>query len=104
MLSENLTVAKRLNNIANAYPVVAPESAKYPYIVFTRTSTLANYHKLGVSSIAHTFDVVICSDRYAEALDIAKQVIEEFNDYQLDNAYEEYSEAYVYNLTITKTI
>jgi hypothetical protein len=76
ILETNKEISSILKNISTAYPVIAPSSAKYPYVVFTRNTTTINYHKVGISSVESYFTVTVVSDKYQSAFELTEKIIE----------------------------
>ena len=119
---DTLNIGKYINNaISNdasinvkAYPLVADNNAKYPFVVYRRVNLISSTCKDGVYQDEVTIEMIVVSDKYAVGVDIAqairkkleKQCVEyddlEINDGNITLATEEFSEnAYVQRIQFT---
>lgn len=62
------------------YPVIAPQNATYPNIVFRRKATDRTYNLSGNDRIPKAFiDVIGCATTYSEARDLGTAIIAAFD-------------------------
>ena len=67
----------------NIFPLVAEESVKFPFVIFTKTSLNTDYNKCGVTSDTVTFSVAIAAVNYFQTVEIAervRQILELYHD------------------------
>lgn len=110
-----LTSDKKLKEMVNGniYPLVADESVKYPFVIFTKESANGEYSKDMLMYDNATLSVAIAANNYFQTVDIAERVRallenhrdEYFLNILLDDVTEQYIEdAYVQELQFSAKI
>lgn len=97
-----------------AYPLVADNNAKYPFVVYRRVNLISSTCKDGVYEDEAVIELIIVSDKYSVGVDIAQAIRRklerqcviyedlEINDGNITLATEEWSEnAYVQRIQFT---
>lgn len=71
---------------AKVYPIVAPESTTFPFIVYTRSNAYAaNVTKDGWLNDNASFQITVVSDKYDESCEIADEVRDTFENCKISN-------------------
>lgn len=105
--------AQLLEMCQNIYPVIAEETVKFPFILFTRSNIQVMDSKCHIAGDNVGFAIAIVNDKYMLTVDIAERIRElfekrrdgYFSDCSLTGCDEEYSnDAYVQRLYFTATI
>ena len=104
--------AKLLNITNNVFPVVAPENSKGDIIVYRRTSIERSQSHIGYYLDTVNYDIVIISDSYDRAAEIAEQVDDAmsgtFNEdgkrfvSHISGGYEDFQDGKYYNIITFK--
>lgn len=76
ILSSNSELNSKVNG--QIYPLLANQSTKYPFIVYSRDSVTADYCKDGNFQDNVGVTIITVSDNYEESVDIANLVRESF--------------------------
>lgn len=76
ILSSNSDLLTKVNG--QIYPLLANQSTKYPFIVYSRDSVTAEYCKDGNYQDTVGITIIVVSDNYEESVDIANLVRESF--------------------------
>ena len=113
MLSED-EVLSGLVTSRKIFPLVANADTTYPFIVYSRTSLVAEYCKDGIVEDTVDFLILAVSDNYVESLEVANQIRSilerkrykdediSIYDIRLASVQEEYTEdAYIQRLNFT---
>lgn len=92
-MSTGLSISKNIYSILSGdtqlsgttlYPIVAPEEAKYPYLVYKRTDIEPIYAKNVICGDKARIEINIVSDKYSQTVSIAERV-RELLEYRKDN-------------------
>lgn len=117
---DTLNIGKYINNaisndasinVSKAYPLVADNDAKYPFVVYRRVNMISANSKDGLYQDTVTIEIIVVSNKYYVGVEIAQAIRKrlerqyvtyedlEINDGCITLATEEYSEnAYVQRL------
>jgi len=76
-------IAKKLNNIAPTFPLIAEQNTQFPFIVYRRAS-LQPYTSKDIFDFREqaTIEIIIASNNYEDSIVIAKDVINIMKKFQ----------------------
>lgn len=115
LLSQNEELESLVGN--KIYPLVAENSATYPFVVFYRNGISNNPNKDGYGEDNVNYTIVVVSNKYSESIEIANKIRQtiEFKRYVTDDMeiYDShminidesfYEEAYIQTMTFNAKI
>lgn len=68
-------IYKILYDYNNVYPLIAPEDAEFPFIVYRRSSGYSQSAKDGIYSVVSNMEILVASDVYAKGIEMAEEIL-----------------------------
>ena len=97
----------KLAEVCSTYPLVAENTAKFPFIIYRTSATRPVLSKDGIYDWIYTVEINVVSDKYDTASDLSIQVVnkllelEDVIDMEVNDVSEDYLEdAYVRTINI----
>ena len=97
----------KLNSVCSTYPLVAENTAKFPFIIYRTSATRPIDSKDGIYDWIYTVEIKVVSDKYDVASDLSIEVVdkllelEDVIDMEVQDVSEDYIEdAYVRSINI----